>query len=97
MSYTYKYLFWIIAVLGDKNNNRGFLIMLAFCEVCRDMLEYVVNEVNKTKKIKGKKVTYKGEEAYCKECGSNVFVQEIRDFNLKRLEEAYRRSQRKTP
>lgn len=67
--------------------------MLAFCEDCHNMVEYTVTEEEKTKKIKGKKVFYIGKEAYCKECGSNIFVQNVRDYNLKKLDESYRKSE----
>ena len=66
--------------------------MFAFCENCRDMVEYTVTKEEKTKEIKGKEISYMGKEAYCKECDSNIFVQKIRDFNLEKLDEAYRKS-----
>ena len=67
--------------------------MLAFCENCRDMVEYTVAKEDKTKEIKGKEISCVGKEAYCKECDSTVFVQEIRDHNLKKLDIAYRKSE----
>lgn len=67
--------------------------MLGFCEKCHDMIEYSIIEVDKTKCIKGKDVKYKGKEAYCTECGEQIFVSEIRDYNLMMLDNAYRNQQ----
>lgn len=64
--------------------------MLGFCEKCHEMMEYFVKEEKKQKNIKGKKVEYMGKEAYCSGCGSNVFVSDIRDYNLIMLDKAYR-------
>lgn len=64
--------------------------MLGFCEKCRDMVEYYVREKVMTKNIKGKEVNYKGKVAYCDECKSEIFVAEIRDYNLMKLDEAFR-------
>ncbi len=64
--------------------------MLGFCEKCRDMVEYYIEEGEMTKNIKGKEIKYKGKVAYCDECKSEIFVAEIRDYNLMKLDEAFR-------
>jgi putative zinc finger/helix-turn-helix YgiT family protein len=62
-----------------------------FCEQCHDIVNCDIKEEFKIKNIKGKKIEYKGKEAYCNKCGSNVFIAEIRDHNLKKLDDAYRK------
>lgn len=60
-----------------------------FCERCRDTVLYTVNVINKEKEIDGKSIKFKGREAYCDQCRSEVFVPEIRDHNLSELEYAH--------
>ncbi|MFW6028887.1 MAG: type II TA system antitoxin MqsA family protein [Halanaerobiales bacterium] len=67
--------------------------MLGFCEQCHDMVKCYVKEKKKSKEIKGKEITYIGKEAYCNKCDENVFITEIRDHNLKKLDKAYRVSE----
>ena len=67
--------------------------MRRFCENCRDTVEYKVRMVDKEKEIKGKKINYVGKEAYCIECKEEIFVADIRDYNLSVLEYAYRESE----
>lgn len=64
--------------------------MLGFCEKCHDMVEYYIKDEKKQKKIKGKTIEYIGKEAYCNECGSEIFVSDIRDHNLAMLDKVYR-------
>ena len=64
--------------------------MKEFCENCRDMVDYSVKEFNKEKAIKGKTIRYVAKEAYCDECKEEIFVAEIRDYNLVQLENALR-------
>ena len=64
--------------------------MLGFCEKCHDMVEYSIRELKEQKAIKGKNVEYIGKEAYCNECGNEIFVSDIRDHNLAMLDKAYR-------
>ena len=67
--------------------------MLGFCEKCRDMVEYYIEEKEMTKNIKGKEIKYKGKITYCYECKSEIFVAEIRDYNLMKLDEAFRKEE----
>lgn len=64
--------------------------MKGFCEKCHDMVEYSIREVKKQKEIKGRSIEYTAKEAYCNECGNEIFVSDIRDHNLAALDEAYR-------
>lgn len=64
--------------------------MLGFCEKCRDMVEYYIEEERMTKDIKGKEIKYAGKVAFCDECKNEIFVAEIRDHNLRMLDEGFR-------
>lgn len=64
--------------------------MKGFCEKCHDIVEYSIREVKKQKEIKGRSIEYTAKEAYCNECGNEIFVSDIRDHNLAALDEAYR-------
>jgi len=65
--------------------------MMGFCEQCHDMVDYYVKKDQKSKEIKGEEITYIGKEAYCNNCDENIFIAEIRDYNLEKLDEEYRK------
>lgn len=62
----------------------------AFCEECRNDVEYTTASVPMTGTIKGKEYHYTGTEARCADCGSLVFVPEIFDDNLRFLYRVFR-------
>lgn len=61
-----------------------------FCEECRKDVDFTVNEQQLTGKIKGEIYKYKGKVAHCAKCGTEIYVAEINDFNLKALYDEYR-------
>lgn len=61
-----------------------------FCEECRNDVTFTVIEKQMEGNIKGEKYSYIGKEAHCVDCGSEIYVAEINDFNLKALYDAYR-------
>jgi hypothetical protein len=63
---------------------------LAFCEECRDEVEYAVTEVPMVGTIKGVEYHYTGKEARCIGCGTRIYVPEINDSNLEALYDVYR-------
>jgi uncharacterized phage-associated protein len=65
-------------------------VVKGFCEKCRDVVEYRVKMIEKEKMIKGRLVKYTARGAYCDICKEEVFVHELRDYNLKALDAAYR-------
>ena len=67
--------------------------MKSFCENCRDMVNYRIKAISKKKTDKGKAIHYIGKEAYCEVCKEEIFVSEIRDDNLLRLDAAYREAE----
>lgn len=62
----------------------------AFCEECRNDVDYAVSSVQMSGKIKDREYRYNGKEAHCVKCGSLVYLPEISDFNLRALYDVYR-------
>jgi len=65
---------------------------LAFCEYCMNENEYKVHEVNKTSILKDEEISYMAKEAICNNCGNEIFVSDICDYNLRTSYEGYRKS-----
>ena len=63
-----------------------------FCEECRDDVEFVVTNNQLEGTIKGEKYNYLGKTAHCIDCNSEIYVEEINDYNLKVLYDKYRKS-----
>ena len=61
-----------------------------FCEGCRNDVTFTINEKKMEGTIKGEKYSYIGKEAHCVDCGSEIYVAEVNDLNLKALYDAYR-------
>lgn len=65
---------------------------LGFCENCRDENEYSIREVEKTANLNGEEIIYTYKEAHCKNCGNEIYIQDISNSNLRELYEKYRKS-----
>lgn len=61
-----------------------------FCEECSNDVTFTINEKKMEGTIKGEKYSYIEKEAHCVDCGSEIYVAEVNDFNLKALYDAYR-------
>ena len=61
-----------------------------FCEECRNDVTFTISEKKMEGTIKGEKYSYIGKEVHCVDCGSEIYVAEVNDFNLKALYDAYR-------
>lgn len=61
-----------------------------FCEECRNDVAFTINAMKMEGTIKGEKYSYVGKEAHCVDCGSEIYVAEVNDFNLVALNDAYR-------
>ena len=61
-----------------------------FCEECRNDVEFTVIDKQLYGTSKGEIYNYLGKIAHCIDCGSEIFVDEINDFNLKALYDKYR-------
>ncbi|MGL5417819.1 MAG: type II TA system antitoxin MqsA family protein [Clostridium sp.] len=64
----------------------------AFCEVCRDEVEYLVIKENLISNIKGKEYKYIGKKAICPKCKEEIFVNKIIDENLEKLYKEIRKA-----
>lgn len=56
-----------------------------FCEVCRDDVAYIVNDILLEGTLKDETFRYMGKDACCVDCGSEVYVSEVNDYNLAAL------------
>lgn len=61
-----------------------------FCEECRNDVNFIISEKKMEGTIKGEKYSYTGKEAFCVDCGTEIYVAEVNDFNLKALYDVYR-------
>lgn len=62
-----------------------------FCEECRSDVGFIVNDKQMVGTIKGETYNYIGKIAYCIDCESEIYVDEVNDFNLKALYDEYRK------
>lgn len=62
-----------------------------FCEECRNDVDYIESSVPMTGTIKKKDYHYVGKEAHCADCGSQLFIPELLDYNLQALYDVYRK------
>ena len=63
----------------------------AFCEECRNDADYTESSVPMVGTIKEKAYHYVGKEAHCANCGSQLFISEFSDYNLRALYDVYRK------
>lgn len=61
-----------------------------FCEDCRNDVDFIVTDKSMDGMIKGETYNYLGKIAYCSDCGTEIYVNEINDYNLKMLYDTYR-------
>ncbi|MBN2259445.1 MAG: DUF4065 domain-containing protein [Clostridiales bacterium] len=64
--------------------------MRAFCEECREYMDYRIDEIERAKDIKGRHINFKEKIAHCSECGNEIFVSDLRDHNLAAMDRAFR-------
>ena len=69
-------------------NNR-----IVFCPECRQDLRFSIREKPDSAELKGEVYKFISKAAYCENCGTEVYVPEIEDENLKLLYDAYRKKQ----
>lgn len=51
------------------------------CIQCRKMVEYITREMDDSFIVKGELVKYKKRIAYCKNCGEEVWVEDVDEYN----------------
>ena len=61
-----------------------------FCTHCRDERPYTLREKIVKKEIKGKIFDFKIQVAVCDECGEEMDIPGLLDFNMKAIDEQYR-------
>lgn len=61
-----------------------------FCDECRNDVTFTITVKQMEGTIKGETYSYLGKEAYCADCGSEIYVAEINDYNLRALYDVYR-------
>ncbi len=64
--------------------------MRTFCPECRKDVEYQIKELVEKKEVRGLEFEYTAKRAYCNECESEIFIPELHDQNLKKIDAAYR-------
>jgi len=62
-----------------------------FCEMCREYVDGIIKEKKLSGKIRGEEYHYKGKIATCSSCGSEVYIADINDENLRELYKTYRK------
>ncbi len=77
----------------NQNCTKGGIVMnerKIFCDECRNDVTFVVTNKQMDGTIKGEKYSYLGKAANCVDCDSEIYVEEINDYNLKALYDRYR-------
>lgn len=64
---------------------------ITFCEECRKDVAFSILELQLVNELKGEAYKHIGKKAICDECGSEVYVAVVDDFNLKELYNEYRK------
>ena len=64
---------------------------ITFCEYCRKDVLYTEKEQCMSAELKGETYNYYGKIATCDECKNGIFVNEINDYNLQQLYNAFRK------
>lgn len=62
-----------------------------FCEECRNDVNCIETSAPMVGTIKEKAYRYVGKEAHCVDCGSQLFIPELSDYNLRALYDVYRK------
>lgn len=62
-----------------------------FCEHCRKDVLYSEKYETMSAELKGENYNYNGKIAICNECGNEVYVSEVNDYNLKQLYNEFRK------
>lgn len=67
--------------------------MKSFCERCNELVDYKEVVVDKRRTVKGRIINYIGKSAFCSKCDKELPVPDIREYNLKALDMAYRKEE----
>lgn len=61
-----------------------------FCTVCRRETEYMLREDTVQKLIRGKEYSFKVYHAFCSECGEEMDIPGLADYNMQSIDRQYR-------
>jgi len=64
--------------------------MKTFCPECRKNVKYQIEDSVEKKEVRGLEFEYTAERAYCNNCGEEIFIPELHDKNLQKIDNAYR-------
>lgn len=59
-----------------------------YCEICDDIVEFNVNQVEVKEAVDGVSISYKGYECICNVCNSEVIVEKYDDININNYKKA---------
>lgn len=72
---------------------RGGRSMKKYCIHCQQETVYNIIQETVTAMVRGKTVSYISETAVCSNCSSRLYVPQIHDANLDRMDEAYKKQE----
>ncbi len=61
-----------------------------FCTECRRETNYTLKKIKINQTIRGKEYTFEITAAFCNECGGEMGVPGLLDYNIKEIDEQYR-------
>ncbi len=61
-----------------------------FCTECRRETSYTLKKIKINQTIRGKEYTFEISAAFCNECGGEMGVPGLMDYNMKEIDEHYR-------
>jgi len=62
-----------------------------FCTECRVDVAYTIKRQKMNSNLRGQKIEYEGEAAYCESCGCELWLPDLHDANLEALYDEYRK------
>lgn len=64
-----------------------------FCTECRRETSYTLKKIKINQTIRGKKYTFEITAAFCNECGGEMGIPGLMDYNVKEMDEQYRKAE----
>ncbi len=67
--------------------------MKVFCQECNTQVELKEENINVEERFRGKRIKYPAKTAYCSICDSKISLKEVKDYNKRSLDAAYRKEE----
>ena len=67
-----------------------------FCTECRRETNYTLKKIKINQTIREKKYTFEITAAFCNECGGEMGIPGLMDYNIKEIDEQYHEPHQKT-